>query len=219
MAARICGWCGVRAHMTGVIRHSVEDVVIYGDPSRYVVDDAYSCDNCGRLSVVTWWSTEHPDSHNSIGEPADYSDQIWNPPPRVGEAFPDVPETISSLAQEACLCRNANAFRGAVALARAVIESTAKAQGKPDGTLIKKIDWMADQGHIRAAVAESAHEIRLTGNETAHSDLVASVGAEECEEVLALMKDVLAEVYESSARRERVRSAREARQRGDASST
>ena len=85
--------------------------------------------------------------------------------------FPDVPEEIAETAREAWTCQVVGAHRGAVMLARAVVESTAKKKGIAKGTLEAKIDELASQGLIRGVAAEQAHEIRHVGNSTAHGDL------------------------------------------------
>lgn len=74
-----------------------------------------------------------------------------------------------------------------------------------------KIDQLAAQGLIRAAVSEQAHEIRHLGNSAAHGDLGDPVTAEDSEEVLHLMGEVLNEVWQSPARAARLAAARKAK--------
>jgi hypothetical protein len=92
-----------------------------------------------------------------------------------------------------------------------VVEASAKEQGHSQGNLATKIDALAEAGQIREATRASAHEIRLVGNEVAHGDLASDISAEESEEVLVLMDEILVELFQSQARRERARAAREAR--------
>ena len=96
-------------------------------------------------------------------------------------------------------------------LARAVVESTAKGKAIETGSLFQKIEEMAKQGLIRAAVKEQAHEVRHFGNGSAHGDLGDPVSAEDCNEVLNLMGEVLNEVWQSPARTARLAAARQAR--------
>jgi len=133
MATITCGWCNTRCHVTPTGEVAVTERWGYGDRA-YVADATYKCDGCGRLSVVSWVTNHSPSdrtwsSYGRTGEPEDYEDQRWYPTPRSQMDFPDVPEEIASAAEEAWLCRSAGAFRAAVALARAVVESTAKAKG------------------------------------------------------------------------------------------
>ncbi|MBU5868948.1 DUF4145 domain-containing protein, partial [Vibrio cholerae O1] len=66
----------------------------------------------------------------------------------------------------------ANAGRGAVILARAVIEATAKDKGITNGNLYAKIDQLHISGLIREHIKEAAHEVRLGGNDVAHGDIL-----------------------------------------------
>ena len=125
--------------------------------------------------------------------------------------FPDVPSKIAETAHEAWTCHAAGAHRGAVMLARAVVESTAKEKGIKNGTLNIKIDELANQDFIRKVVAEQAHEIRHMGNSTAHGDLDDAVTPEDSEEVLNLMAEVLNEVWQAPARSRRLAKARKAK--------
>lgn len=137
--------------------------------------------------------------------------RIW--PERVGgKQFPDVPEQIAAAADEAYRCFSISALRGAVLLARSVIEATAKAKGITSGSLMKKIDDMHTEGLIREYVKDAAHEVRHLGNDMAHGDFVDPVEPEEAEMVLALMDEVLNEVFQSPARVAKARAARLAKQ-------
>ncbi|QTE30887.1 DUF4145 domain-containing protein [Pengzhenrongella sicca] len=177
----------------------------------YVSDAAYTCDNCGRLSVVTWWTSYDPSDSYRDGEPQTYDRSRWSPLPAVSEDFPDVPEAIGAAASEVFLCQSVGAFRAACALARAVVEATAKDQGITGSGILAKIDALHAKGIIRAAVQESAHEIRHLGNEVAHGDFADPITAEDAAENLELMTELLNEVYQAPARTARVREARIAR--------
>jgi hypothetical protein len=111
----------------------------------------------------------------------------------------DVPPHIARAAEEAHLDLGTGAYRSAAVLARAVVEATAKEKGITSGTLSKKIDDMHSQGWIRAHIKEAAHEVRHLGNDMAHGDFVDPVTQEEAEEVLTLMDEVLAEIFQSPA--------------------
>lgn len=180
--------------------------VDFGD--GYVTDAAYTCDNCGRMSVVTWWSSYDPTDSYRSGEPESYDRVRWSPPPGAWRTFEDVPEPIASAASEAWFAYSAGAHRGALALARAVVEAAAKENGATSGNLAAKIDALAEAEKIRKATRDAAHEIRHIGNEVAHGDLTANISPEEAEEVLVLMDEVLVELFQAGARLERARAAR-----------
>lgn len=183
---------------------------------KYIADAAYTCDGCNRMSVVTWMTSYDPNdtrwqNYGRDGGPEEYESALWNPVPGHQQSFEDVPEDIALAASEAWQCQVAGASRGAVMLARAVVESTAKAKGIETGSLYAKIEDMANRGLIRSAVREQAHEIRHFGNSSAHGDLGDAVSAEDCKEVLNLMGEVLNEVWQSPARASRLAGARRAR--------
>lgn len=80
-----------------------------------------------------------------------------------GKEFPDVPRAMASAASEAHVCLSAGSPRGAVALARSVVESVAKDKGTLEKSVGRKIDELHAAGHISEAMREAAHEIRIAG--------------------------------------------------------
>ncbi|GLW92461.1 DUF4145 domain-containing protein [Actinokineospora globicatena] len=118
----------------------------------------------------------------------------------VGKAFPDVPSPIAAAASQAYMCSQAGAPYGAMILARAVIEATAKEKQIVTGGLLAKIDELHSQGVIREYVRAGAHEVRHFGNEIAHGDLVAAIDPADVELALELMGEVLREVFQAPAR-------------------
>jgi hypothetical protein len=143
-------------------------------------------------------------------------DALWLPAKAVGQEFDDVPQHIAAAAKEAHECADVRAWRAAVLLARAVIEATAKQKDILEGSLLAKIDTLHEKSLIREHIKDGAHEIRLLGNEMAHGDFVEAVTAEDAEFVLTLMGELLEEVFQSPARVQRRREARQARDRQDA---
>jgi hypothetical protein len=145
---------------------------------------------------------------------SEYESQIeWLPVKALGKDFRDVPPAIAAAASEVHKCLSIGATRGAIAVARAVVEATAKDQGITKGTLQQKIDDLAKVGKIRPDTQDAAHEVRLDGNEIAHGDLAGNPpDLAEAEEIVALMDEVLEEVYEGPARVARARANRANRQ-------
>ena len=99
----------------------------------------------------------------------------------------------------------------AILMARTVIEATAKDKGILRGTLQSKIEELQASNWLREHIKESAHEIRHFGNDMAHGDITLSVDEMDVVEVLALMDEILNEVYQSHARLAAVRGRRLAR--------
>jgi hypothetical protein len=167
---------------------------------------ADQCDNCD-LPVC-----------GAYGPDADSEDDVtvW-PALVVRPEYPDVPDAIASAAREAHQALAAKAPRASVAMARAVVEATAKDKGITSNGIYSKIEGLAVAGHIGEDTKEAAHEIRYAGNEAAHGDLVADpVGVKEAAEIVELMDVILERVYTAPAKVARIRANREARQSGQA---
>lgn len=212
MTNRRCWHCDVVSHMT--VQGSPS--LIASEQHGWLLQATFSCDQCKYLQIGeglrrktgnTGWD------HNVGGWFAGRADGelTWYPAVGVSPPFLDVPDHIAEAASEAHRCWSIQAFRGATALARAVIEASAKEKGITKGQLFEKIEKLEAAGHIRSHIREAAHEVRHLGNEVAHGDFVETIESEEAEEVLALMAEVLQEVFQSPARVARVKAAREAK--------
>ena len=98
--------------------------------------------------------------------------------------YPDVPSHIGDAATEAFECQSSEHYRGAILLARAVIEATAKDRGFNTGTLHNKIELMATGGGYGTSSRTPHMESgqlgrRVSQNGTAHGDFVDPVSVEE----------------------------------------
>ena len=140
--------------------------------------------------------------------PLPLTDSQWYPVDTRGKRYPDVPAEIAAAASEAHSCLAVEAYRGAVLLARSVIEATAKDKGMTTGTLVTKIDAMYETRLIREDIRDGAHEVRYLANDAAHGDFAEPVPQTDAELVLTLMDEVLEEVFQSPARVARRRAAR-----------
>jgi hypothetical protein len=191
----------------------------YGEPSkviakskdlRYGVEKTEQtvcrCDHCGYLTLAL----RSGEAHEVYGELHQVTTEEWLPAFVSGRSFEDVPLTIGSVADEAYKCASIGAYRGAIALARAVVEATAKNKGITVNGIANKIDKLYEQNLIREHVKEAAHEVRFGGNGVAHGDLD-ELTKEEAEEILLLMSEILEEVFQSPARVQRQRQKRLAR--------
>jgi hypothetical protein len=132
----------------------------------------------------------------------------WYPADIHGKRYRDVSAEIAAAASEAHTCLAVEAYRGAVLVARSVIEATAKDKGINTGNLIQKIDAMYQARLIRDDVRDGAHEVRHLGNDMAHGDYTDLVFQTDAELVVSLMDEVLQEVYQAPARVARRRAAR-----------
>jgi hypothetical protein len=160
-----------------------------------------TCDNC-EMPVCGAYTSDADDEEDI---------EVW-PKAVSRKSYRDVPEAIASAASEAHQALGAFAPRAAVAMARAVVEATAKQKGITGGRLESKIDNLAEEGLISEATKEVAHEIRFAGNEVAHGDLVQEpVSVEGARDIVELMDVILQRVYQEPAKVARIRADREAR--------
>lgn len=215
MANTTCGWCGRLTHMTlvGEVHSLPADTYDRSDHRFYTA--AFRCDNeaCRGLSIGVGEIFI-----GSLRVPIDrifpeINNLTWTPQRVQRPNFPDVPEQIASTAAEAHACLSIQAYRGAVALARAVVEATAKDKGIIKGTLAQKIDKLQEDGHIRPITQQVAHEVRQGGNEIAHGDLGDEpMPAEDAAAIIRLMDEILHEVYQGPAAMLRLKQSRQARE-------
>ncbi|MEV6583362.1 DUF4145 domain-containing protein [Streptomyces sp. NPDC051582] len=174
--------------------------------------ETYQCANCRRLVLAYGWTDFQP-TNGWDQAPSDLWDHPqareprWLPPAKSNRTFPDVPAAIESLAVEAHDCLAIKADRAAVALARAVVDASAKDKGVAKGSLMAKIGELHRLGLLRDHIKEAADEVRFGGNEAAHGDLD-PVDHEAAEEILTLMDEVLNELFQSPARVARARQRR-----------
>ena len=171
---------------------------------------AFECDECHRLSVGQNYGFAHTEEEAEAlfeGTAA----ISWLPNFIQGRVFEDVPEPIAAVADEAHRCQSIQAFRGAMILARAAVESTVKDQEAEGVNLFQKIDALRERGIITAHTTAAAHAIRDYGNDAAHHNVAAPVLPEESAEILELMSQVLQEVYQQPARIRAVQAARAAK--------
>jgi len=162
---------------------------------------SFACDTCKRLSVG-WIDVSYGGPGAASGDEERWAtaDVTWHPKWLGQTTYEHVPDHINSAADEAWKCHGINAHRAAVLLARSVIEATAKDKGITSGVLASKIEQMREKDLVRPHIEQAAHEIRHIGNDMAHGDYVDPISAEESDEVLTLMGEVLDEVYSSPGR-------------------
>lgn len=131
------------------------------------------------------------------------------------EAIPEVDssivESVKKDFDEANLCLSVNAINGAAMLARRALQTLCLDKGvKKGGELRTQIDELFMKNLINEDLKDSAHQIRLTGNDAAHSD---PVSRNEVEETLELLGDLCEMVYVIPARNAARKVAREKKER------
>lgn len=210
MTATVCAWCKVHAGMTPVSVPKPGPAT-YGEPFKWV-QAAFVCTHCKKLSVGTTIVAGNalvPES--GLSSPWWEGKKIhWTPEQVGGRDFPDVPDHIASAADEAYRCRSIGTLRSTILMARAVIEATCKDRGATKGLLAAKIDELAAKELIRSYTKDAAHELRHLGNNMAHGDFVEDVEDDDADAVLAVMTEILGEVYQGPARAAQMKAKREA---------
>ncbi|MFF3884045.1 DUF4145 domain-containing protein [Streptomyces sp. NPDC001914] len=221
MASTICGWCGDRTHMSMVLEPRMLPMAAW---PRQIVDQpvwmaAFRCssEQCHRISVG--WSVLYQVSSVATAKiqlPLAPSLE-WEPRRIRRPEFLDMPEEIADTASEAHACLSVGAARGAVALARAVIEATAKAKGIKESGIAGKIDALRDSGSISALTAEASHQIRRDGNGIAHGDIGDEpISQDDAEAILEFMDAFLDEVFQRPAKLQRLKQRHDERKQGAA---
>ena len=203
-----CPFCENRAHMT--LRWGE----VYDHAS--LVRFAATCDECGEISSAAG----EVDATSIVRDTSTTLDKVaqairgweegleWWPKQGESPEVPDVPDAIAAAATEAYSSASVGNHMAAILMARTVVEATAKHKGITSGMLVNKINAMRDQQLIRPAIAEQAHEVRYLGNDMAHGDIEDMPSAIDSEEILALMAEVLSEVFQGPARLARIRARR-----------
>lgn len=199
MTATLCAFCEKHSHMTAVWA----EVVVSGGAS--LLQTAARCDNCGRASLAATrnFANVRTDPRDKYRDTPDAAFQ-WFPRTGVAPDFPDVPGHIARAAKEAHASESINSYMSAILMARTVVEATAKDKGIKTGHLVAKIDELASKGFIRLSTKDAAHEIRHFGNDMAHGDIEDVPDAEDVQDVLVLMDEILAEVFQGPARTARL---------------
>lgn len=208
-SSTLCPYCEKHTHLTPVWGR------VFQSATR--LRFAATCDNCSRLVVAEGGGRELT-GNSGINDTTEMgrigpaisrcSELSWLPTAAEAPDVPDVPESIERAAKEAYRDATIGNHMSAILMARTVIEATAKANGIKNGDLSKKINEMRDKGLIRPAIADRAHEVRYFGNDMAHGDIEDVPEEIDAEEVLALMGQVLSEVFQGPALMRRLRARR-----------
>lgn len=218
MASTICGWCGDRTHMTMVLDPYMLPEAAWPRalPDQPVWMAAFRCasERCQRLSIG--WSVLYQVKHAHVAKARLAADNLeWEPLRIRRPSFSDVPAEIAETASEAHACLSVGAARGAVALARAVVEATAKAKGVTVNGIVGKINALRDSGIISTLTADTSHQIRRDGNDIAHGDIGDEpISQDDAEAILEFMDELLNEVFQRPAKLQRLKERHEERKQG-----
>jgi hypothetical protein len=209
MASTLCPYCSKYSHMSpkwGRISDSDSHLRL-----------AATCDNCegvlvaeGRGPYLSGGVIEESEEPRYVQRAVvALADELsWLPLAAEAPVIDDVPDAIARAAREAHAGLSIGNHMSAILMARTVIEATAKAKGITSGSLATKINALRDGQLIRPSIADQAHEVRFLGNDMAHGDIDDAPQYVDAEEVLALMGQVLNEVFQGPALMRRIRERR-----------
>lgn len=196
----------------------------------------FRCNNCKDLNIahvgISGFEAREAFEHIREGGGA----FEWYPKRLSAPDLSVLPEHIRAAAEEAHVARSVDLYRASILMARAVIEAICKDQGITGGNLDKKIDGLVEKEKILPRTRDGAHEVRLLGNKVAHGDkfeaafvsvndedgreledadegdfATAEISADDADDVLDLLGQIIREVYESDALEGRMKSRRERR--------
>ncbi|MFD8301519.1 DUF4145 domain-containing protein [Streptomyces sp. NPDC059690] len=215
MASTICGWCGDRTHMTFLLEPYQLPEAASADGSVWMSAFRCSSESCQRLSIG--WTALYQVNHQALAKQQMATLELkWEPRRIRRPGFPDVPPEIAQTASEAHACLSVGAARGAVALARAVVEATAKAKGITIDGIVGKINALRDGGIISPLTADASHQIRRDGNSIAHGDIGDEpISQDDAEAILEFMDALLDEVFQRPAKLQRLKDRHEERKQGN----
>ncbi|MFD8967682.1 DUF4145 domain-containing protein [Streptomyces sp. NPDC059568] len=223
MASTICGWCGDRTHMAMVLDPYPLPQATWPQQlnDRPVWMAAFRCSNekCHRLSIG--WSVLYQVKHASTAkDQLPSGDLEWEPLSIRRPAFLDVPPEIAETASEAHACLSIGAARGAVALARSVVEATAKAKGITVNGIVAKINALRDRGVISTLTADASHQIRRDGNSIAHGDIGdEAISADDAEAIIEFMDALIDEVFQRPAKLQKLKARHDERKQNNGAVT
>lgn len=217
-----CGWCGTHSNMvprdSGYCPAGQNRAASSGpvDMTTYWV---VRCAACGADSVAKLVA---PDNYMSREGTIPYPHSVfashqvtdWAPKWVEGGEVEGAPNHIRASADEAFKCASIGAHMAAILMARTSLEAAAKHKGITRGNLVEKVKALAEAGHVRPRVADAADSIRRFGNDMAHGDIQVEVTSEDAAQVLALLRIVLQDIYQTDALLEAVGVSLEKRQAG-----
>lgn len=174
---------------------------------------AMKCQWCGNMNIAIVQVSKDR-TFTEVRELVDSGSKIamWRPRPNSAPDLSAAPDHIAGPAREVYQARDTGAKRASILMGRAVIEAIAKDHGVTERiNLEEKIKRLHQKGIILANTADDAHEVRHLGNEMAHGDFSTEVTDEDVADIIAIMYDLIEQLYMSEARRKRLREKREAR--------
>lgn len=160
----------------------------FSDKILYV----YTCANCGYPNIAELRRPVGPSDSLNLDKPI-----RWLPIEPVGKEYPDVPDTIASIASEVHKCLQIGAYRAAVTLSRTALEGIVAEQENGTSSsklLYQRIQKLADSGKLKSRTADAATAIRLCGNASVHEPMT-EIDRDFADIVVAVLDSVIDDLY------------------------
>lgn len=153
----------------------------------------YSCVNCGYPNIA---EVEELSKDDWCDRSLEERIVRWLPIEPLGKDYPNVPDTIASLANEVHKCLEIGANRAAVIMARGALEGIVTDQEKAPSkkNLYERIENLRKEGIITSRTADSATAIRLCGNDYVHN-VLEPVDREYTEIVIQILDSMIDDLY------------------------
>lgn len=152
---------------------------------RPLISAMYQCAGCEKASIFTY------QTYDVLGSTeVSLIDRF----PIVGALInQELPEDIERDRHEAWVCCNNGLHRAAVLLGRAALQRAVRTllEGSFRGDLHAEINKLYDLNRITQAQRDSAHEVRITGNDVAHPEELGTITQSEAKESLEFLDDFL----------------------------
>lgn len=203
-----------RGHVTPMWQQLPVGSLLYGG-APYTEIRAFRCQFCQAVTlVVHQFPPSHPEQTESgVSGPAFPTEsRILYPSVSTPRMAPEAPREVASLWEEAAICANAGALRGAAGCLRAAVERIAADKGAVGSSLQKQITDLGKKTGLEPDLVTALHDTRLTGNWSLHDGVEFS--RDEIEDLAELVKDTVEILYVQPARRAAMAAARAQRRGG-----
>ncbi len=209
MLSGTCAFCGNQTHFTARAGR-VNSLRLDSDGYRYRLEITATCDACHRFNCAVGVSQdarrELKQEHiftpaEAVAEGESMTIESWSPPPMRHVDVTFIPDGVAGFFSEANDAFSIGAYRAVLLLVRSVIEATAKDREVTTGNLVKKINQLHADGHIRKGTKDMAHALRILGNDMAHGDIDDIPTQEDADDALTIARFILDDVYVADARR------------------
>lgn len=211
----MCGYCGHIVVFEPASDATITSASETGWGTRQ--EAAGRCPKCFRLNIAMQIDFDDYTEPSETPWGIKASQAIWEGYveiiPRIPklDVFENVPEHIAESAREAESCLFYGNYRGAGALARAVIEAIAKDRKAQGNKLFDRIAKLKDAGPLSDLAVQQAHEIRILGNDLAHGDFTNAPDSRDVSDAVALLKVIINEIYQAPAKLKEMQERRDAR--------